>query len=257
MQFCSVRDQATTAYLLKLTYWTFPNDEKREAMNRTRFVAIAFFGLALLTARDVVAQDLSSYRTFRFGSSLESVARETGMTVAEAKTIHSRPALIQELEWWVRPSLEPSSPADSVKAIVFSFYNDQLFRIAVNYNLERTKGLTSGDMIESISAKYGFAKRPPAKTVSSSSSQTYGGNEKVIACWEDPQYSFNLYHSSYDPAFGLVAYAKRLDVLAQAASAKAVRQDEQEAPGRLKQQAEESRIAQEKARSSNKTTFRP
>lgn len=226
-------------------------------MNSIRWMAITILGLTLLTASGV-AQDLSSYRTFRFGASLESVARQTDMTAAEAKTIRSRPALIQELEWRVRPSLDnSSSPADSVKAIVFSFYNDQLFRIAVNYDRQRTEGLTNGDMIESISAKYGVARRPPAKTVSSSSSRIYGDNEKVIACWEDTQSSFNLYRSSYEPTFGLVAYSKRLDVLAQAASARAFRQDEQEAPGRLKQQAEESRIAQEKARSSNKTTFRP
>ena len=226
-------------------------------MSSIRCVAITGLGLTLLAACSV-AQELSSYRNFRFGASLESVASQTDMTVAEAKTIHSRPSLIQELEWRVRPSLDgSSSQADSVKAIVFSFYNDQLFRIAVNYNREHTEGLTNGDIIESISAKYGVATRPPAKTVSSSSSQIYGDNEKVIACWEDTQYSFNLYRSSYEPTFGMVAYSKRLDVLAQAASAKAIRQDEQEAPGRLKQQAEESRIAQEKARSSNKTTFRP
>ena len=58
-------------------------------------------------------------------------------------------------------------------------------------------------------------------------------------------------------AFGMVAFSKRLDVLARAAAAKAVRQDQQEVPQRLKQKAEESRIALEKARISNKTTFRP
>ena len=55
----------------------------------------------------------------------------------------------------------------------------------------------------------------------------------------------------------MVAFSKRLDPLARAAVARAIRQDEQEAPGRLKQEAEQSRIAQEKARISNKTTFRP
>jgi hypothetical protein len=94
-------------------------------------------------------------------------------------------------------------------------------------------------------------------SVTVSSSQIYNDNEKVIACWEDSQYSFNLFRSSYEPTFGIVAFSKRLDVLARAAVAKAIHQDEQEAPERLKQQAEESRIAQEKARSSNKTTFRP
>jgi hypothetical protein len=180
------------------------------------------------------------------------------MTSADAKTIHRRPALIQELEWRIRPSLDGSSPqTDSVKTIVFSFYDDQLFRMAVSYNRDRTEGLTDQDMIESISTKYGIATRPAAKTITFSSSQIYNDNEKVIACWEDAQYSFNLFRSSYEPTFGMVAFSKRLDALARAAVASAIRKDEQEAPGRLKQEAEQSRIAQEKARVSNKSVFRP
>lgn len=226
-------------------------------MSSIRYMAISILGFLLFAACSA-AQDLSSYRDFRFGASLESIVSQTGMTAAEAKTIHRRPALMQELEWRIRPSLDGSSTQlDSVKTIVFSFYNDQLFRIAVNYNRERTEGLTDRDMIDGISAKYGVATRPSAKTIALSSSQSYGDNEKVIACWEDAQYSFNLFRSSYESTFGVVAFSKRLDVLARAAVAKAIRQDEQEAPERLKQQAEESRIAQEKARSSNKTGFRP
>ncbi len=224
-------------------------------MNGIRCVAITLIGFALFTTCSV-AQELSSYRDFRFGASLDSILRRTDMTTAEAKTVHSRPALIQELEWRIRPSLDGSPQTDSVKVIVFSFYNDQLFRIAVNYNRERTEGLTDRDMIESISAKYGVATRPP-RTVTFSSSQLYNENEKVIACWEDAQYSFDLFRSNYEPTFGMVAFSKRLDVLARAAVAKAIRQDEQEAPARLKQQAEQSRIAQQKARISNKITFRP
>lgn len=226
-------------------------------MNSIRCAAITLIGLAVFTACSA-AQELSSYRDFRFGASLESVLAQTNVASVEAKTIHRRPALIQELEWRIRPSLDGSSPqTDSVKAIVFSFYNDQLFRIAVNYNRERIAGLTDRDMIESISTKYGVATRPAAKTITFSSSQIYNDNEKVIACWEDAQYSFNLFRSSYEPTFGMVAFSKPLDTLARAAVAKAIRQDEQEAPARLKQQAEESRIAQEQARISNKRDFRP
>ena len=225
-------------------------------MNGIRCVAITLIGFALFTACSV-AQELSSYRDFRFGASLDSILSRTDMTTAEAKTIHSRPALIQELEWRIRPSLDGSPQTDSVKAIVFSFYNDQLCRIAINYNREKTEGLTDRDMIESISAKYGVATRPPARTVTFSSSQLYNENEKVIACWEDAQYSFNLFRSPYEPMFGMVAFSKRLDVLARAAVTQAIRQDEQEAPTRLKQQAEQESMAQQKARISNKITFRP
>lgn len=226
-------------------------------MTSIRYAAITIIGFALFTVCST-AQELSSYRGFRFGASLESIVGQTGTTSAEAKTIYSRPALIQELEWRTRPSLDGSSaPTDSVKVIVFSFYNDQLFRIAVNYNRDSTEGLTDHDMIESISAKYGLAARPSTKTVTFSLSQMYDDMEKVIACWEDAQYSFNLFRSSsYEPSFGMVAFSKRLDVLARAAVAKAIRQDLQEAPERLKQKSEESRIALEKARISNKTSFR-
>ena len=225
-------------------------------MNSIRCAAITLICLALFTACSA-AQELSSYRNFRFGASLDSVLGRTSMILVEAKTIHSRPALIQELEWLIRPSLDGSPQTDSVKAIVFSFYDDQLFRIAVNYNRERTEGMTDRDMIESISTKYGVATRPAAKTITYSPSQIYNDNEKVIACWEDAQYSFSLFRSSYEPTFGMVAFSKRLDALARASVASAIRKDEQEAPGRLKQQAEEGRIALEKARVSNKGVFRP
>ena len=41
---------------------------------------------------------------------------------------------------------------DPVQDVVFSFYNDQLFRIVVNYDSDRTLGLTDTDLIEALSA---------------------------------------------------------------------------------------------------------
>jgi hypothetical protein len=55
----------------------------------------------------------------------------------------------------------------------------------------------------------------------------------------------------------MVAFSKPLDALARAAVVKAIRLDEQEAPQRLKAQAQESRVALEKVRLLNKPTFRP
>ena len=48
---------------------------------------------------------------------------------------------------------------DPVQQIVFSFYNDQLFKLVVNYDRQRTDGLTDADMIEALSSWYG----PPLK----------------------------------------------------------------------------------------------
>ncbi len=193
-----------------------------------RCVAVPVFLIAL-SASSIRAQDLSSYRDFQFGMNLSAVAKQAGMNLAEAKTLHQRPALIQEL-WWQR-SFGGSSPRmDPVREVVFSFYDGDLFRMVVNYDRYRTEGLTDEDMIKAISAKCGMAARPVAVIALFSSAQIYNDSEKVIARWEDSQYSYNLYRSSNQPTFGMLVFSKRLDTLAQAAILEAIRLDNQEVP---------------------------
>jgi len=205
--------------------------------------------------------DLSRYREFQFGTNLLAVAKQADVEPSDAKVIHQRPAVIQELEWRPSRSLGSSPQADPVKEVLFSFYNGELFRMVVNYDRYRTEGLTDEDMVKAISAQYGAASRPDAKVILFSSFQVYNDSEKVIARWEDSQFSFNLFRSSYQPTFGMLAFSKRLDPLAQVAVAEAIRLDEQQAPQReaerQKKQAEEDRAAQEKARLVNKADFRP
>ncbi len=207
------------------------------------------------------ARDLSRYREFQFGTSLLAVAKQTGMKPSEVRTIHQRPALIQELEWQPQHFLGDSSlQTEPARELLFSFYNGELFRIVIQYDRYRTEGLTDEDLIAAISARYGTATKPAAE-ITFSSSQVYNDNEKVIARWEDAEYSFNFFRSSYQPTFGMVVFSKRLDALARAAIAEALRLDEQEAPQReaerQKKQAEEHQAAQEKARLVNKSNFRP
>ena len=207
-------------------------------------------------------QDLSRYRQFQFGMNLPAVAKKTGMKRSEARTLHERPAVIQELEW--RPTYFLASPplqTDPVEDILFSFYKGQLSRIVVNYDRDKTEGLTNEEMIEAILAKYGTATKPTTKTIQFSSSQVYNDSEKVLACWEDGQYSFNLFRSSYGSAFGMMAYSKRLDAQARTAVAESIRLDAQEAPQReierQKEQDAKDRAGEEKARLANKPNFRP
>jgi len=214
-----------------------------------------------LSAPLINTPDLSRYREFQFGMNLLAVAKQAEMQPSEARVIHQRPAVIQELEWRPQRSLAYSPQADPVQEVLFSFYNGELFRIVVDYDPISTEGLTDEDMVEAISAKYGTATRPTTKTVLFSSSQVYNDSEKVIARWEDSQYSFNLFRSSYQPTFGMLVFSKRLDPLAQAAIVEAMRLDEQEAPQReialQKKQDEENRARQAKARLVNKAAFRP
>ena len=236
------------------------NRRSRPAVTSSGRLAMSILGL-LLAVPLVRAQDLSRYREFQFGMDLLAVEKQADVKPSEVKMIHQRPAAIQEMEW--RPQYLPESSTDPVKGVLFCFYNGELFRMVINYDRNRTEGLTDKDIIEAISERYGQSTSPAAAmVVTSSLSQTYSDSEKVIARWEDPQYSFNLFRSSYQPAdIGMVIVSKRLDVLAQAAVVKATLLDLQEAPqreiDRQKKVDEEKRAAGQKVRPVNKTNFRP
>jgi hypothetical protein len=228
-------------------------------MISTRILVISITW-ALLSALLVGAQDLSRYREFQIGMNLPTVAKLANEKPSEAKMVHQRPAVIQELEWQPQRFLSSSPQTDPVKEVLFSFYNGELFRVTVTYDWYRIGGLTEEDMVQAISAIYGTATRPTAKVILSSS-QPNKEDEKVIARWEDSQYSLDLLQPSYPPTFKMVLVSKRLDALAGTAITEALRLDEQEAPRReverQKKQAEEDRAELEKIRLVNKAIFRP
>ena len=237
-------------------------------MIRTRLLAMSAAWVVLVTpvtgAQEVPrgsAHDLSRYREFQVGMSLLTVAQQADIT-AEARVIHRRPELIQDLMWLPAPSSAPGAltQGDSARKVLFSFYNDQLFRIVVTYDRERTEGLTADDMVEAISATYGIPMLPVTRN-GASSAPAASANDKLLAYWEDPHCSLSLFHSSYLSAFGLVVLSKRLDTLARVATVEAFLLDEQEAPQReierQQNQTAESRVKQETARRVNKATFRP
>ncbi len=210
-----------------------------------------------VSVSSIEAQDLSRYRKFQLGMNVLAVAKQAHVEPSEARVIHQRPAVIQELEWRPQGSLASSLQADPVSEVLFSFYNGELFRMVVNYDRHRTEGLTDEDMVKAISVKYGTATRPEAKIILFSSFQVYNDSERVIARWEDFQYSFNLFRSSYQPTFGMLVFSKRLDGLARAAIVEAIRLDEQGAPQReIERQKKQDHAAQEKARLVSKAGFR-
>jgi hypothetical protein len=205
-----------------------------------------------------LAEDRSKYRNFQLGADLPAVAHQVGASPSQAKVVHRRPALIQELEWRPRP-LGPSSQAESASEVIFSFFDGKLFRIAVSYDRFGTEGLTADDLIEAISAKYGTAEMltPPANAAVGQ----YGDPEEILARWQDPQYRFDLIRSSYGPSFRLIGVLKRLQAPVQAAIAEAKRLDDREAPqrdaARIADEREEERARLEKSRLVNKPKFRP
>ena len=147
-----------------------------------------------------------------------------------------------------------------MQQIVFSFHNDQLFRLVIDYDRNRTEGMTDADMIEAISSAYGSTSKTPQKgRVASSQVAEESGTR--VARWGDADYSVVLYRSSYASGFRMIVTSLRLDVLARAAEAQAVRLDERDVPrremARQKKEVDDTRAAQEKARLTNKAGFRP
>jgi len=231
-------------------------------MIKTRTFATCAVGLLLLT-HGVDGQAVAQYRNFELGVNVAAVSALTGLATSDAKTIHQRPALLQDLEWrpshWRASETLPST--DPVQQIGFSFYNDRLFRIVVDYDRDRTEGMTDVDMVEAISAVYGVsAARAAGPARIASRVETESGSP--VARWGDAAHIVVLYRtSSYRGGFRLIVTDPALDDLARKATTQAVRLDDQEAPkrevARLKKEQDDGRTAAEKARLANKKVFRP
>jgi hypothetical protein len=89
---------------------------------------------------------------------------------------------------------------DPVQQIGFSFYNDRLFRIVVDYDRDRTEGMTDADMVEAISAVYGVpALEPPDQPASPTRVETESGSP--VARWETQPTSW----CSIEPRHGVAS----------------------------------------------------
>ena len=237
-------------------------------MLATRTLAITAVMLAV-SVLPLHSQDKSGYREFLLGGTLPSISALAKVQATDARTIHDRPAILQELEW--RPQYFVSGTSarqsDPVQKIVFSFYNDQLSKMVVDYDHDRTAGMTGDDMIEAISIAYGPAQKPLLKTARTLPTEIDGESSTVIARWGDADYSVilyraaDLYGTSATSRFRLIVASPRLDALAHTADLQAVRLDLRDAPkrelARQKKDADDARLAREKARLANKAAFRP
>jgi hypothetical protein len=129
----------------------------------------------------------------------------------------------------------------------------------VNYDWDRTEGLTVEDMVDALSVVYG-PPLLPATDITGSLSRGRTGGDRIVAQWGDAQYSVNLFRPSYASTFGLVVFEKRLDSLARAASVDTIRPEEQRAQRaieRRQKQRDEDLSREERVRQVNKATFRP
>src|SRR6185295_10218103 len=110
------------------------------------------------------AEDFSNYRGLQFGMNLAAVAKQAGAKSTQARFVHKRPAVIQEMDWQPRPPVLPSlAKSDPVKEALLYFFNGELFRIVVTYDRYKIAGMSAEDMIDAISLTYGTPSRPTAE----------------------------------------------------------------------------------------------
>lgn len=227
--------------------------------------AIVSGALGLVLMSHVVdAQELTRYRTFELKSSVASVLTATGAPATQVKTVHQRPVVMQDLEWrpsrWM-PGLITAS-TDPVDQIVFTFYDDQLFRIVVDYSHDRTTGLTEADLVEAISTMYGMPLVPTAKARAHVPTPADADPGTIIAKWGDAAHDIALYRTpSYGATWRLIVTDASIEMLARRAEAQAQKLEAIEAPqkelDRQMQERERERAAADKARVVNKPAFKP
>jgi hypothetical protein len=223
--------------------------------------AASGIALVLLSAHSIWAQDTFRYREFQLGSDLASIAKITSTPATAAKSIHVRPVAMKDLEWRPRNYSGSATPqVDPVDVMLFRFYDDQLFKVIVDYDRRRTEGMSAADMIEAISTTYGPVSQVPSRQIGTPTVQ-YGFPDTPLAVWGTADYSVTLLRVAYPAAFRLVVALTRLDDLARTASVAAVRLDAAEAPqrelDRQKKEAAASAVAQERAKTENKAQFKP
>jgi hypothetical protein len=220
------------------------------------FSSIFIVGALLLTPTAIRAQDYSSYRGYSLGAGLATVLKQTDQKLADVNVAHAGPSPIQELTWWPANLRGTSYRSNNVEQILFSFHDGKLYKMSVTYDQGSTEGLTSADLMNSISTKYG-APTSVAPVADSASKETYDAKGKLVASWEDAHYSFNLVRSSFTDRFGLIIYSKQANAEAELAIAEALILEKQNGPKRAAELEKKQTDDLEVARQKNQKSFRP
>lgn len=223
---------------------------------RIGWISAACLALSVSTTS---AAELSRYREFTLGSSVASVRTVTGTTDRDLKTLHTRPALLQDVSWQPRYMTgAPVADRNSINEVTFSFVDDQLFRMTVTYDRSRTTGLTNADMIAALSELYGVPTNSPAP--SRPGAETAVG-VTILAEWREADVHVALRRVRYNDSLSLAITSLPLEAMARQAQATAVTMDAREAPAReaaiAKKRADDERQADEQVRTTNRTVFRP
>ena len=182
-----------------------------------RRVVVAWLCIAS-SASLLGAQSRHDYRTYRMGDDPLSIARLLGVP-PPADAVSGVVGPVRELRWRaqrVRPG--DTLSGDPVALLVFSFYEDQLFRIVIDYSTDRTEGMTEADMVAAVSSIYG----PPAKRTDPPNPvglHPQRPADSVVAQWIDGELRVALLAVREQSAFRVIVASVPLERRARGAGA--------------------------------------
>ena len=192
--------------------------ERRMTTSIRRVILVSLF---IATSASLLgAQTRSHYRTYQMGDHVLAISRQIGVPSPPVTLVPRTLGAVEELRWraqHVRRGVAPSS--DPVARLVFSFYEDQLFRIVIDYGSDRTEGMTEADMVAAVSKVYGApAKRTdPPNPVGLRPQRPV---DSVVAQWTDGDHQVALLAVQGQAAFRMIVASASLEAVARGAGAR-------------------------------------
>jgi hypothetical protein len=189
------------------------------------------------------------------GDDMLAVSRQLGVPIPAAPTAGS----VRELRWRADYVPRGTEAADPVERLMFSFHDNQLFRIVIDYAPTRTDGLRAADVVAAVATIYGPPTRradPPVPV----GLQPVRPADTVIAQWNDDDLHVALLQLDGRPAFRLIVASLRLEARARGAGSHEAAADLNEwAAGQAERTApgEQTGEAREHTRRVNIASFIP
>jgi hypothetical protein len=219
---------------------------------RTAIVALGIVsGAALLGA-----QAPPHYRTYRMGDDIVAISRQLGVPIPAAS---QAAGTVRELRWRADYVARGKEAADPVERLMFSFHDNQLFRIVIDYAPTRTDGMRASDVVAAVTKVYGSPTKridPPVQV----GLEPMRPTDTVVAQWNDVDLHVALLQLDGRPAFRLIVASPLLQARARSAGNHEAAADLNEwAAGETERSApgDQTEAAREQTRRVNIASFIP
>ena len=190
------------------------------------------------------------------GDDVVTISQQLGIPIPAASQAGDT---VRELRWRADYVLRGTKAADPVERLMFSFHDNQLFRIVIDYAPTRTDGMRAADVIAAVAKIYGSPTKrvdPPEQV----GLEPMRPNDTVVAQWNDEELHVALLQLDGRPAFRLIVASLLLQAEARTAGNHETAADVNEwAAGESERTVpgDQTGAAREQARRVNVASFMP